>query len=121
MTARPDFDRPKGVSLGGHAGFSDADLDFVVDLAAPDAQDRDQLIRLLRHDEEFRKALVSDDIVFQHVMDDEEIFLKISPALYFEVLLRRAIKELETATHTMERTGRQNIPVFDVVTSRQVV
>ena len=46
-------------------------------------------------------------------MRDEEIFVKVSPSLYFEVLLRRAHKELELATHTVERTGRQNIPVFD--------
>ena len=47
-------------------------------------------------------------------MNDEEVFLKISPSLYFEVLLRRALKELETATHTVERSGSQSIPVFDV-------
>lgn len=115
MASRPDnSDQPKGVSLGGRAGFSDADLDFVVDLAAPGAQDKDQLKQLLRNDEAFREALVSDEGVFQQVVNDQEILLKISPALYFEVLLRRALKDLETSTHTMERTGRQNIPVFDV-------
>ena len=38
---------------------------------------------------------------------------EISPALYFEVLLRRAAKDMEVATHTLERTGSQSIPVFD--------
>ena len=33
--------------------------------------------------------------------------------MYFEVLLRRAHKDLEASTHTLERSGRQTIPVFD--------
>ena len=93
--------------------FTDADLDFVVGEAAPDAHDKQRLKQLIREEENFRRALVGDDRVFQRVMSDEEIFLKITPSLYFEVLLRKALKELEVATHTMERAGRQSIPVFD--------
>ena len=95
------------------ASFTEADLDFVVGEAAPDAADKARLKRLVREDEEFRRALVADERVFQRLMDDEETFLKVSPALYFEVLLHRALKELEVSTHTVERTGRQSIPVFD--------
>lgn len=40
--------------------------------------------------------------------------LQISPLLFFEVLLRRAVKEMEGANHTVERTAFQRIPVFDV-------
>ena len=93
--------------------LTDADLDFVIGLAAPNARDPDRLKRLARQDEELRKALVSDDAVFEHVMADDEAFVRVTPALYFEVLLRRALKELETSTHTVERSGRQAIPVFD--------
>ena len=81
--------------------------------AAPDARDPARLVRLVREDEQFRQALVGDDRVFRQVVEDEEILVKISPALYFEVLLRRAAKDMETATHTLERTGSQSIPVFD--------
>ena len=94
-------------------GLSDADLDFVIGLAAPNARDPDRLKLLARQDEELRKALVSDDAVFEQVMADDEAFVRITPSLYFEVLLRRALKELQTATHTVERSGRQAIPVFD--------
>ena len=93
--------------------LTDADLDFVIGLAAPNARDPNRLKRLARQDEELRKALVSDDAVFEHVMADDEAFVRVTPALYFEVLLRRALRELETATHTVERSGRQAIPVFD--------
>ena len=100
-------------SSRGRPNFTEADLDFVVGEAAPDAPNGERLKELGREDENFRKAMVGDDRVFERLMSDEEIFVKVSPALYFEVLLRRAHKEIELATHTVERTGRQNIPVFD--------
>ena len=95
------------------AGLSDGDLDFVIGLAAPNASDPERLKLLARQDGDFRKALVSDDAVFERVMADDEAFVRISPGLYFEVLLRRAFRELGTATHTVERSGGQLIPVFD--------
>ncbi|MEE8442280.1 MAG: hypothetical protein V3S37_00900 [Dehalococcoidia bacterium] len=94
--------------------LSEADLEFVVNTAAPGADDKEHLKRLVQKDEAFRKTLVGDEKVFQRAMADEELFLKISPPLYFELLLRRALKDLEVATHTVERTGKQRIPVFDV-------
>ena len=47
-----------------------------------------------------------------------EVFVRISPTLYFEILLRRALKNLGTSTHTLEREGMDIIPIFD---SPQVV
>lgn len=94
-------------------GLSEADLDFVVREAAPDAADADSLKRLIREDEAFRCALVGDERVFARVMTDEEIFLRISPALYFEVLLRRALVDLEQAVYTLEYDRGDAIPVFD--------
>ncbi len=94
-------------------GLSEADLDFVVREAAPDAADTEHLKRLIREDEAFRRALVGDERVFVRVMTDEEVFLRISPALYFEVLLRRALVDLEQAVYTLEYDRAGTIPVFD--------
>ena len=93
--------------------LTEADLAFVVGEAAPGAANKDKLRQLARDDEDFRKALLGDDKVFERVVGNEEALVKISPALYFEVLLRRVLKELELATHTVERAGRESIPVFD--------
>ena len=93
--------------------FTDAELQFVVEEAAPEARDKDRLVRLVRDDAEFRKALVSDEKVFRRVMGDPEALLRISPALYFEVLLRKASRELQGASHTVERAGTQTVAVFD--------
>ncbi len=93
--------------------FTDKDLDFVVENAAPGAQNADALKQLVRSDPEFRAAMVGDKNLLDRVMSDEEIFLHISPSLYFEILLRQAYRELETITYTEEREGRASIPVFD--------
>lgn len=100
--------RPKSLRL------CDSDLDFVIREAAPDFGDKDRLKQLIREDESFRKALLGDERVFTRLMSDEEVFMKVSPALYFEVLLRRTLKELSKASYTIERIGTEQVPVFDV-------
>lgn len=47
------------------------------------------------------------------MMDDDEIFLKISPNLFFEILLRKAANDLEKVSYTVEKTSTMRIPVFD--------
>ncbi len=96
-----------------HGWIPDKDLDFIIDAAAPSSDSPGRLRRLLGEDAEFRAAMVGDDGLFERVMNDEEIFLHVSPSLYFEVLLRRAHRELQTETYTIERSGRESIPVFD--------
>ena len=93
--------------------LTEADLDFVVGEAAPDASDRERLKGLVLRDSSFRKAMLSDDRVFARLMDEEEVFVKVSPGLYFEVLLRRAVSDLDSSTYTVERAGRDTVAVFD--------
>ncbi len=93
--------------------FTDKDLDFVVENVAPDAKNADALKKLVREDPEFRAAMVGDKNLLDRILSDEEIFLHVSPSLYFEILLRRSYHELETVTYTEEREGRASIPVFD--------
>ena len=93
--------------------FSDGDLDFVVEIVAPGAAEPYALKRLLSEDAQFRAAMLSDDALIERVLSDDEVLLHISPALYFEILLRRSHKALETSAYTEERQGRASIPVFD--------
>ena len=97
--------------------LNDTDLEFVVAEASGAASagpsGMERLKQLVLEDQDFRKAMIGDEKVFQKVIGDQEVFLKISPALYFEVLLRRAHSELQAASYTLERSGKQNIPVFD--------
>ena len=93
--------------------FTDGDLDFLVSIVVPGLSNALSVREAIRNDPAYRKAIVSDERVFSQVINDKESFLKISPSLYFEVLLRRAQKDLISSSYTIEREGRCNIPVFD--------
>ena len=97
----------------GSLRFTDADLDFLVSVVAPDVKDKVKLRQLIQQDEDFRDSFIGDEKTFRQVVADEELFLKISPRLYFEILLRKARKEMETASHTIEIEGTKKIAVFD--------
>ena len=95
-------------------GLTLSDLEFVVEEASPSALNPERLKQIVRDDPSFRNTIVSDDKVFNRVVasHDEEL-LRISPALYFDVLLRRALKDLGRESHTLERSGRETVVVFD--------
>jgi hypothetical protein len=76
--------------------LSDQDLDFLIEAAAPDVGDKSNLKKIIQEDEDYRNSFIEDEHVFRTLMHDEEIFLKISPNLFFEILLRRAAFELSS-------------------------
>ncbi len=93
--------------------LTDRDLEFLVESASPEVTDKTRLKRIIDEDEDFRNTFISDERVFRRVMDDKEIFLKISPALFFEILLRKAAKDLQRERYTVEKSGTSKIPIFD--------
>ena len=46
-------------------------------------------------------------------MRDDEILLKISPLMFFEILLRKAADDLSRVGYTFEKARTMHIPVFD--------
>jgi hypothetical protein len=93
--------------------LTERDLDFLVETASPEVADKGRLKQIISNDEDFRSSFLTDEKVFKKVMDDDEVFLRISPALFFEVLLRKAAQDLEGASYTVERSSTMKIPVFD--------
>ncbi|MDJ0915836.1 MAG: hypothetical protein QNI95_19885, partial [Desulfobacterales bacterium] len=91
----------------------DRDFDFLIDIAAGDVRDRSNLKKIIRKDDDFRRSFIEDEKVFRKIMDDDEILLKISPVLFFEILLRKAARELAKVDYTLEKTRSMSIPVFD--------
>jgi len=93
--------------------LSNRDLDFLVETVSPEVTDKFRLKQIIREDENFRTKFISDEKAFKRVMDDEEILLKISPTLLFEILLRKTVHVLEKTSYTFEKTTTMRIPVFD--------
>jgi hypothetical protein len=99
-------------------GLSGRDLDFLVAVAAPEVGDKSSLKKIIRQDDDFCRSFITDEKVFRRLMGDDKIILKISPLLFFEILLQNAAKELAGTSYTLEKTRTMSIPVFD---SRRLV
>ena len=93
--------------------LSERDLDFLVDTAHPEAKDQYRLKQVIKEDEGFRDSFIEDERVFRRVVANEEVFLRISATLFFEILLRRTVKDLKELSFTLEKTSTMKIPVFD--------
>jgi hypothetical protein len=93
--------------------LSERDLDFLIGTVHPEVIDKLKLKQILREDEGFRNTFIADEKVFRRLMGDEEIFLEISPQLFFKVLLKRVVNDLKGVSYTLEKTSTMKIPVFD--------
>jgi hypothetical protein len=92
---------------------SERDLDFLVDTVSPEVSDKPHLKKIIREDEDFKNTFMGDAKVFRRVMHDDEILVKISPPMFFEILLRKAADDLSKVGYTIEKTRTMSIPVFD--------
>jgi hypothetical protein len=93
--------------------LTDTDLDFLIQVVSPTVSDKSGLKRIIRVDEDFRNKFLNEEKVFQRLMDDEEILLKISSRLFFEILLRKALDDLQKTGFTLEKSSTLRVPVFD--------
>ena len=93
--------------------LTERDFEFLIETRSPQVSDKWKLKQILREDEDFRKSFICDETIFSRLMDDDEVFIKISPWLFFEILLRKAVKDLSRVSYTLEKTLTMSIPVFD--------
>jgi len=89
------------------------DVWFMVDTLMPNRRDKDHVVDAIRDDEQFLEAMLEDDRLFERLMTGEEILLHVSPWLLFDVLLRRARRDLQMETFTTERRRLQKVVLFD--------
>ncbi len=96
-------------------GLTYADIAFIHEALAADAPGEDELPQLLA-DEERRAEVLGSQRLFEALLPHDGSLAPVSPRLFFEALLRRAVEELQGAQHTFERTGSvsgERVPVFD--------
>ncbi len=96
-----------------HLKLSPGDLDFLVETVSPEVRDTHRIKQILSEDADFRNQYIDDERVFDRAMADKGIFLTISLPLFFEILLRKAIRDLSKQRFTIEKTRTMEIPVFD--------
>ncbi|MBW1991441.1 MAG: hypothetical protein JRI59_04880, partial [Deltaproteobacteria bacterium] len=93
--------------------LTSADIDFLAQAATPELKDRHSLKQLLETDSDFRAAFLEHEGVARLVTREKDVFVRISPHLYFEILLRLARRDLEGVSYTLERAGMDKVAVFD--------
>ena len=92
-----------------------ADLAFLRNALGADAPAKHEMAELLA-DEEHRSRLIGSPRLFDALLPHDGALAPVSPRLFFEALLRRAVDELHGARHTLERSSSRSgerIPVFD--------
>ncbi len=96
-------------------GLTYADFSFIREALGADAPAEDEMPQLLT-DEEHRARLLGSQRLFDALLPHDGSLAPVSPRLFFEALLRRAVDDLHGARHTFERTGSvsgERVPVFD--------
>jgi len=94
--------------------FSDDDLIFLITTLMSETTDRQRMIHMLRDDKEILEGMLSDERVVHRLLDDPSFtLLRVSPALFFSVLLARVRLDLERQPWTLERTSRLSTILFD--------
>ena len=100
----PDVDRLVG----------EADLGVVAEATSSAPSEREGPRRLLAEHEEARSRVLGADALFHRLTAPDDKLAPVSPRLFFEVLLRRTVRDLGGRSHTVERSGTRRLPVFDV-------
>ena len=89
------------------------DIWFMVDTLMPYRKDKDHVVDAIRDDDRFLEAMLEDERLFERLISGEEVLVHVSPWLLFDVLLRRARRDLETEPFTTERRKLQKVVLFD--------
>lgn len=96
--------------------FSDNEVSFLIETINPRLMAKRGMIRshqslveemLDQHNEKLFERIIS--------MEEEEMLIKISPRLLFEILLRKTARVLNRESYMLERVGRQLIPIFETM------
>lgn len=104
------------------ARLTPQELDFIVTTVTTKRTDYERIREIIRSKPDFIKVMLQDERLFERVVNDDEILLRISPYLLFTIFLRRAQKDLTESTYTIEQVSRrEKIPVFDASGAAELV
>jgi hypothetical protein len=93
--------------------LSDRDLEYVVGVLMPGSRDRQSMVSTLRKDEEILVGMLRDERLVSALIRDEESLVRVSPSLFFSVLIERVALDMKQQSYTIERSRGQQLAVFD--------
>ena len=93
--------------------FSEQDLLFLIKTLIPECNDHTKMMRVLRDDKEILEGMLNDEKLSQLMVENPDSILRVSPHLFFTVLLNRVKKDLKSKSFTVEQEARTQMAVFD--------
>ena len=101
--------------------LTEGDLDFIVRATSSRRTDYDRIREIVRDKPDILEILLEDERLYQRIVEDDHILLKISPRLLFTVLLRRVRRQLKDRSFTVEGGPSGRLPVFDARQAARLV
>jgi len=89
------------------------DLQYLVETLMPQQANRERTVDLIQDDDRLIGGMLDDERLFRRLMATEDVLVRVSPWLFFTVLLRRTQRDMERESFTVERRNRQKVVLFD--------
>jgi hypothetical protein len=90
-----------------------SDLEAIVKVLMPGHRDKGHMVRILREDQDILEGMIRDEKLFRYLLDNPEPIIRVSPHLFFAVLLFRVRDDLAGRSYTVESQNRHRMIVFD--------
>ena len=93
--------------------FEERDLLYLIDFFMPKQADRRRMLRILREDEDILQGMIEDPALAEALQSEITPIIRVSPYLYFAVLLRQAYEDLKRKPYTFEKETHKMLVIFD--------
>ncbi|MFP4566515.1 MAG: hypothetical protein ACLFNX_08420 [Spirochaetaceae bacterium] len=93
--------------------FDEKDLRFLAGFFMPQRTDVARVVAMLREDEDIVDGMVADPALADHLLENPEPILDLTPRLLFAVLLIRAREDLRSRPFTFEKSTNRMMVIFD--------
>lgn len=94
--------------------LTENDYLYIIRTLLPKTEDCGKMVRTLREDSDILNGMIEDPRLLKRILSSEEEIVKISPQLFFAVLISAVRKDLEDLPFTLERSSHDAVAVFDV-------
>lgn len=95
--------------------FSSADFQFLADTLCDSDHKKRHFLDYIQKDLQALDHILNQEKLLQQTALQDNLFVRISPYLYFEILLRRSLCDIQRENYILENVGYFNkkIPVFE--------
>jgi hypothetical protein len=93
--------------------LSESDLAFIVQVLMPGYKEKARMVKTLAEDKEMLEGTLTDENLFKFLIENPDSIVKVSPQLFFTVVLFKVMNDLEGRSYTVEQEERIKVFIFD--------